>query len=376
MKIYLISIILFTLFFLPINADEIKNIDIIRTSTSFVKDGTAPRKVRNDDWTFTRVFFDFNKDGIVDYFQAVQRYNLEQTPKTASPSDFELYLGTGKWDNVKQTSEFKLDTKILNGLGKGCIHPRKALINDFNLDGMQDIFIICHGWDKHPYPGEINKLILSQKNNRYKIIDASAKKGFYHGGASADFNGDRKPDVIVTNTSSYSNSSVEIWYGDGEGNFKPSKNNVPFGLQKKIGVFSITLPDVDGDGIFDLFVGGHEWENVPTTIFINDTENKFKVRDKIIIPKVEGFGTVLDALVTGDFGDKTVWILRTSGGNNTFYKGICIQEYHLKSQSSNLFFCERDRNWFPWLISWKSWDKKNYIGSSNLKDDFRLLLER
>lgn len=68
MKIYLISIILFTLFFLPINADEIKNIDIIRTSTSFVKDGTAPRKVRNDDWTFTRVFFDFNKDGIVDYF--------------------------------------------------------------------------------------------------------------------------------------------------------------------------------------------------------------------------------------------------------------------------------------------------------------------
>ena len=123
-------------------------------------------------------------------------------------------------------------------------------------------------------------------------------------------------------------------------------------------------------------MGGHEWENVPTTIFINDTENKFKVRDKIIIPKVEGFGTVLDALVTGDFGDKTVWILRTSGGDNTFYKGICIQEYHLNSQSSNLFYCERDRNWFPWLISWESWDEKTYIGSSNLKDGFRLLLEK
>ena len=72
----------------------------------------------------------------------------------------------------------------------GCIHPRKAIVADFNGDGRPDIFVACHGYDATPFPGEANKVVLSQPNGTYVTSNASADVGFHHGAAAADLNGD------------------------------------------------------------------------------------------------------------------------------------------------------------------------------------------
>jgi hypothetical protein len=35
----------------------------------------------------------------------------------------------------------------------GCLHPRKAIVADFNRDGKPDVFFACHGFDAPPFPG-------------------------------------------------------------------------------------------------------------------------------------------------------------------------------------------------------------------------------
>lgn len=336
----------------------------IPTSTEIAKNGSVPRRPLGKWWTLSRVFFDINGDGIKDYFEANMNYKTSQTPKTATLSDFKIFIGNG--------SGYRHDTNLLSGNKKGCIHPRKALVSDFNLDGRPDIFVVCHGWDKTPFPGEKNKIVLSQNDNRYEIFDANSKVGFYHGGAAADFDGDGNPDVLVTNNKS--NNPVQVWLGDGNGNFKVSTKTVPFSLRSRGNYFTASLPDIDGDGRFDLFVGGHDWEKAPTSIYLNTSKNGFKAGKKISIPKIKGQGVVLDVVATGQPGDRVVWVLRTSGGDGTFYKGACIQRFEIKSKKSEIAYCDKSKRWFPWLITWKK-NGRTFVGSDNPKDGISILVD-
>jgi hypothetical protein len=52
------------------------------------------------------------------------------------------------------------------------VDPRKVLFGDFNGDGRLDMFIACHGWDTNPYPGEQNRLYLSEPGGGWR--DATA----------------------------------------------------------------------------------------------------------------------------------------------------------------------------------------------------------
>ena len=45
--------------------------------------------------------------------------------------------------------------------------PRSSVIEDFNGDGVNDIFIADHGVDHDPYPGYQNTLILSAPNGKF-----------------------------------------------------------------------------------------------------------------------------------------------------------------------------------------------------------------
>ena len=336
------------------------NADVM-TSTAIAKDGQGPRNLIGRGWDTARVFFDADGDGRTDYFVAEQQYKDNQTAKTASNSDFKLYTGTGKG--------YTLNTKLLNGAGKGCIHPRKAVVNDFNRDGRMDVFVLCHGWDKPPFPGERNKLVLSQPGGTYEVKDAAKNVGFFHGGDSADFNGDGNPDIIVTNN--FDQSPLHVWLGDGKCGFKATTKTIPFSLKHRGGYFTATLPDIDGDGRFDLFVGGHEFDNAPSEVYLNDAKSGFHAGKKIKIPAVKGRGVVLDAIATGPVGNRKIWILRTSGGDGTFYEGVCIQSYELASGQSKLEHCDRTSKWFPWLITWTS-QGHTYVGSDSSKDAIRL----
>src|SRR5262249_55603805 len=102
------------------------------------------------------------------------------------------------------------------------VHPRKILVPDFNGDGPGDIFISSHGWDAPPFPGEQNRLYLSQPNGSW--IDATATlpqlSDFSHTSAVGDINGDGSIDIFVGN--GYGNQTNILPYvllNNGSGQF-------------------------------------------------------------------------------------------------------------------------------------------------------------
>ena len=332
-------------------------------SSSTIKQGLGPRNLPMKNRVLARVFFDANGDGRLDYFAAEQTYNFSQTANTASKSNFVLFLGTGG-------GGFKRDAKLLAGKGKGCIHPRKAVVNDFNRDGKFDVFVVCHGWDKKPYPGERNKIVLSQSDGKFLVRDAADDIGFFHSGASADFNGDGNPDVITTNN--FDERPVRVWLGDGKGGFRITTKAIPSELKARRDYFTVELPDVDGDGRFDLFVGGHEFGNAASTkVFLNKSRKGFRSGKAITIPAVNGQGVVLDAVATGPVGNRQLWILRTSGGGSSFYKGACVQRFDLATNSSKIAHCSQSSRWQPWLTSWKQ-NGRTYVGSDDASSRLRI----
>lgn len=281
--------------------------------------------------SFVRAQIDVDGDGIKEIFAATQKYDFNQTPNTAANSDF-VFLRS---DNG---IIYREDEDLLRGEGAGCVHPRKAVVNDFNLDGMPDVFVACHGWDARPFPGERSKIVLSQNDGSYEVFDASSQVGFFHGAASADFNGDGAPDVIVVGA--YSGSPIQVWLNDGTGQFNSTTRYVPQSLRNtRSYYFTVEVPDIDGDGRFDLFVGGHDWERFSDTyIFLNPGNNNFRDQNRALIPKVYGNGVVLDVVVSQENDQRLLWVLKTSGGGNTFYEGVTIQKYSLMDGTSSIAY--------------------------------------
>jgi FG-GAP-like repeat len=138
-----------------------------------------------------RAYGDFSRSGQLDLFTATLTYWPPTTPAAATPSIFEFW-------RKQANGTFLKDTQMLAS-PDGCIHPRKAIVADFNGDGRPDVFVACHGFDAAPFPGERNKIILSQANGTYVTQDASSDIGFFHSASAADLNGDGLPDVVVTN---------------------------------------------------------------------------------------------------------------------------------------------------------------------------------
>jgi hypothetical protein len=151
--------------------------------------------------------------------------------------------------------------------GSGCLHPRKALVADFNDDGRPDVFVACHGYDAAPFPGERNKVVLSQPGGGYAVSDAATDIGFNHGASAADLNGDGLPDVVVV--SFFEPDRGYVLINDGTGHFvRDSTSRLPTAMQGGT-FFSVELVDVDEDGHLDLLVGGHEFDNATrTSIFL------------------------------------------------------------------------------------------------------------
>ena len=329
----------------------------LKTSYQLAKDYQT--KLLPSRMHFTRVQLDVDGDGSNEVFVATQNYNNElHTQQTAPNSTFAFYR-IGKNGSVSQ------ERRLLNGDRMGCVHPRKAIASDFNLDGIMDVFVACHGWDDAPFPGERNKLVLSQSDGTFIIRDASSQIGFFHSAAAADFNGDGAPDVIVVGANK--GAPIQVWLNDGDGNFEATTKYVPSLLKNRDkNYYTIDLPDVDGDGHFDIFVGGHDWEQQSKTyVFFNSGRNTFSNRSKISIPNVKGDGVVLDVVVTDGLTQRLVWVLRTSGGDGTFYKGATVQKYGVTDKSSQVVYQNRKTKWFSWIFPISN-QGKTYIVSDDV----------
>jgi hypothetical protein len=303
--------------------------------------GLVPQAIP-EPFDLARTYLDVDGDGIVEVFSASLRYDASRsTPTTAAPSHFAFY-------RRQPDGRFIEAAALLPEGSAGCIHPRKAVLGDFNGDGRLDVFVACHGFDAAPFPGERNKVVLSRADGSYTIRDASTSVGFFHGAAAADFDRDGRIDVVVTDN--MSNPSVRVWLGDGRGGFTPSAGLLPPALAVQAGFFTVDLPDIDGDGRFDLFVAGHEWEGGAPTVFLNPGSNDFGSAVGRTLPAVPSEGVVLDITVTGPADARSVWLLRTSGGDGTFYQSATVQKVGWPGLASSVPLQRRGAQWQPWMI--------------------------
>ena len=312
------------------------------TSYSLLKEsGLVPQKTRAA-FDNARAYLDVDGDGVLELFSVEMRYNpATTTPATAPLSAFRFF-------RKQPDGSIVHDPSLLPAGNLACVHPRKAVLSDFNLDGRLDIFVACHGYDAAPFPGERSKVVLSQPDGTYAISDASTQVGFFHSAAAADFNGDGSPDVVVADSSF--DPSIQVWLNDGQGGFTRSSDYVPNELRRQANFFTVDVPDVDGDGKFDLFVGGHEWENAQSTVYINPGSGDFTGVAGTVLPALPNEGVVLDIAITGSGADRAAWLLRTSGGDGTFYQSLVVQKVLWPSLTHSVALYKRPHPWQAWMI--------------------------
>ena len=206
---------------------------------------------------------------------------------------------------------------------RGCLHARKLLAADFNKDGIPDIFMVCHGYDNDPYPGEKNMIMMSVARGQYTVSKVG-EVAFHHGASAADVNNDSYPDVVVAD-----GLNVYFYMNQKDGTFTKDISSI---YALNLPYYNAELIDLDKDGIIDIVSGGHEFSGAVTTIFYGNADGTFGSRTKSI-PAILGWGIVQDFTLIGSklivdrTGDST------GGGMNN---GYMIQSVNLITNQSEI----------------------------------------
>lgn len=243
-------------------------------------------------WGTGCAFVDVNRDGLLDLYVANYIVYDPKIPycKSATvlhgctPNQYktqrnELYINTGKNRFVDKTEALGAANPEGAGLG--------VLTLDYDADGWTDLFVANDGTP--------NALLHNQKG-KFKDIGQTAGVAFGEDGTmragmgvgTADYNGDGKPDLVITNFQHEPNSLYENKGGSifEDVSFRAGTGApcMPF-----LG-FGIAFVDLNGDGRPDLYFGnGHVYDNVDK---FDDTA-KFEQRDQAFINMGDRFSEVM-----------------------------------------------------------------------------------
>jgi hypothetical protein len=301
-----------------------------------------------------RAFGDFSKSGNLDLFTAELTYNVNLPLGQATPAIFKF------WKVLSNGSYVEDSTKLTNQTG--CIHPRKALVADFNGDSIPDIFVACHGYDNGAYPGEKSKLVVSQSNGTFVIQDA-LDIGYWHGATAFDVDGNGTIDLMLVDNNNAGRGSTYL--NDGSGNFLvDAVSRFPASIGSK-GYYSIEAIDVNADGKQDLLLGGLEYSNSPTLLLINPGNSNFSAVTSMTLPTDATFGIVLDFTVTNAGPNPILWSLRTQQS----YSGYALQKTDVSTLSGSTVKSSTSGNWVRWVIP-TILNNQKYISSDKSSDNF------
>jgi len=264
---------------------------------------------------------------------------------------------------------------------------RKFLIGDIDKNGLEDIVLIGTGIDTDPYTGDSTHIILMFDNN-YQLLELDPELGYFHTGAMGDLNNDGNLDILPFNNQAFQNdvnpNLVPVFLGNGNGTFEKMHSNIPY--HRIASMFHSELFDINGDGILDLIMGGHEWEadwysDALDTVFwrngiyLGKGNGNFDLENRILMPKVDGWGIMTDFDIY-DLNNDGVWeiiVTRTSGTgnepmvtNNKNYDGIKIQILEFKdNQISETSILNQPETWFSDPNMWIEWPQKTLVFDVN-----------
>jgi hypothetical protein len=296
---------------------------------------SLPNEVRGGNAV---AFGDFFHDG--NY--SMVTHSLVYNP--ADPSTSKKYGAIHFWKLINGTWTDSTSSILANTVG--CLHPRKAIVADFNRTGRPSIFFACHGFDASPFPGESPHLLLSQADGTYKNVTLPFT-GFFHSASAADLNGDGYPDVVVTDNF----SRPYVLLNNQSGGFTADLTRIPASTAGQP-IFTAELIDVYGTTKYALFLGGHEQSGSwPATLFPNDGSGSFVSTKPVILPSLSGYGFPTDVV----FKNSTFYIARTIDASSNFYGGAAIQKVTFPTlTSSNLYqhsgSYSSGTQWINWII--------------------------
>jgi hypothetical protein len=317
----------------------------------------------NSGWNILAVaFLDINADGNDDIF-----YNSSFGTTERTEGQIFIY----------KDGDYVLD-KTYFTTPPSLIHPRKAIVGDYNNDKMPDIFIAAHGDDRPPFAGEYTEMLLSNSSKKYDLVKFTERTDFYHGTCSGDIDNDGDLDIFVL-------GRLDSYFliNDGKGNFTYSLTQIDKGLL--IEQYQCELVDIDKDGFLDLIMGGHEFMNGNTTrIYWGSSSYKFNTTNMTNIPSLENWGVItdLDIYDLDNDGFNEILISRTGGRpfdfTTYFYSGWQIQIFKLNNRSTidvTTTFIEKNiynqvvpnnQEWIPW-IRFGDFDKNGKVDFYSVK---------
>lgn len=296
-------------------------------------------------WSLAYARADFKGSGKMALFATLQTYGVSSnTEGNATPSVFAF------WSQTTDGTWMKEPAMIDNQ--NGCVHPRKAVVADFNGDGKPDVLVACTGYDGGTFPGEQMWMVMSTASGVYHSAPLQNFVGYFHSVSAADLDGDGNIDFVAVDPNS--SSGMRMFINKGDGTFSEAFGRVP-ALGQHSHYYTIELLDINSDGRIDMLVGGHEWQDSPTIYVVGDSEFGFDHSTVLTLPPVADQGVILDFLVENGIA----YVDRTSGGGSAgFYQSKVIQKIDLASMKYSVPFIKNLSSaelgeafpWFPWLL--------------------------
>lgn len=216
----------------------------------------------------TALYVDYNNDGYKDivYYHFDGARGIKQSDNYTG-EDRRRYINFFLQDCQ---GNFIPDT-VNNNKFLGLVHGSNLLFGDFNTDGYVDFFLVGHGYDAAPLPGEYPVSLLSDGNGGFTEKRYTSLIGFFHGATTGDFDNDGDLDILLSDGNQTTNMVSDyfkrekkllspILINNGYGDFEIDNTRIDKELM--YGKGTIALVDLNKDGFLDLVAGGAEYVNV------------------------------------------------------------------------------------------------------------------
>lgn len=261
-----------------------------------------------------RAVYDFDKDGDEDIMMGNLSFDGNgQLLNTPRPVNYIQNNGGTYTDKTAQV----FTTNI-----PGQVHPRKAIIGDFDKNGWMDVVFAGHGFDSPPYPGE-QALIMMNTNGKFTSSYLSPG-GFFHSVCSGDIDNDGDIDLFFTDTK----GQLKFFTNNGSGQFTYDSSIAPADVTN-VNYYTSELYDLNNDGYLDLVVSGHQHENAVPTVFWGNYSGKYAKDRSTTLPAVAGWGIGIDINLLDLNGDGLTDIILNRQGDGTasqkLFYGLYVQ---------------------------------------------------
>ena len=176
-------------------------------------------------------------------------------------------------------------------------NAREAIIADLNGDNRNDLFIVDHGYDADPFPGDQNVLVLSR--GKRKFFNAKTRvpklKDFSHGVGAGDVDGDGDIDLFIAQSTARTSHHYFLENRKGKLIRVPNGKWIDKSLSKITVDMAIPgggidrlstagIEDIDGDGQIDLVLVTGKGEALHNTRIVFGHKGKFKASNVVELP--------------------------------------------------------------------------------------------